>query len=95
MSDSRVLEKLEGSLGVFLVSCKFKTVGDQQVQIFSGVYSPIGARDKSLMWDELISLHVLWDVPWYLGWDFNVVRFPPKKWALRILLPRWLDYLSL
>ena len=31
------------------------------------------------MWDELTRIRSWWDVPWCLGDDFNVVRFPSEK----------------
>uniref|UniRef100_A0A2N9EHP5 Reverse transcriptase domain-containing protein n=1 Tax=Fagus sylvatica TaxID=28930 RepID=A0A2N9EHP5_FAGSY len=31
------------------------------------------------MWDELAGIRSWWDVPWCLGGDFNVVRFPSEK----------------
>ncbi len=47
--------------------------------MFSGVYGPVVDRDRRLMWDELAGICSWWDVPWCLGGDFNVVRFPSEK----------------
>ena len=47
--------------------------------MFTGVYGPNIVRDRGLMWDELAGIHCWWDVPWCLGGDFNVVRFPSER----------------
>jgi hypothetical protein len=79
MWDTRVVEKLEGAVGYFSVSCKFKNVEDHHVWMFTGVYGPNIVRDRGLMWDELAGIRCWWDVPWCLGGDFNVVRFPSER----------------
>uniref|UniRef100_A0A2N9EVU3 Reverse transcriptase domain-containing protein n=1 Tax=Fagus sylvatica TaxID=28930 RepID=A0A2N9EVU3_FAGSY len=79
MWDSRVVEKIEGAVGYFSVSCKFKNVEDQQVRMFTGVYGPNINSDRRLMWDELAGIRNWWDVPWCLGGDFNMVRFPVER----------------
>uniref|UniRef100_A0A2N9HAI3 Reverse transcriptase zinc-binding domain-containing protein n=1 Tax=Fagus sylvatica TaxID=28930 RepID=A0A2N9HAI3_FAGSY len=79
MWNSRVVEKLEGAVGYFSVSYKFKNVEDHHVWMFSGVYGLNIDRDRRLMWDELAGIRSWWDVPWCLGGDFNVVRFPLER----------------
>uniref|UniRef100_A0A2N9IEM8 Reverse transcriptase zinc-binding domain-containing protein n=1 Tax=Fagus sylvatica TaxID=28930 RepID=A0A2N9IEM8_FAGSY len=74
MWDSRVVEKLEGAVEYFSVSCKFKNVEDQHVWMFTGVYGPNIERDRRLMRDELAGIRSWWDVPWCLGGDFNMVK---------------------
>jgi hypothetical protein len=29
-----------------------------------------------VLWDELVGLMSWWEMPWCIGGDFNVVRFP-------------------
>ena len=31
------------------------------------------------MWEEVASIRGLWEEPWYLGGDLNVVPFPVEK----------------
>ncbi len=31
------------------------------------------------MWDELAGISSWWEVPWCIGGDLNVVRFPSEK----------------
>ena len=82
MWDNRVVDKVEEAVGRFSVSCKFKNVVDHFVWAFTGVYGPNSDRDRSFLWEELAGLRSWWDVPWCVGGDFNVVRFP---WNVRVL----------
>ena len=79
MWDSQVVEKVEEAVGHFSVSCKFKNVGDQFEWVFTGVYGPNLNNRRRLMWEELIGLVSLWDLPWCLGGDFNIIRFPSER----------------
>ena len=79
MWDRRVVEKLEDAVGQYSVSCKFRTVMDQSEWMFSGVYGPNLDSERQGMWDELAGVKSWWDVPWCVGGDFNVVRFPAEK----------------
>ena len=79
MWDSRVVEKVEEAVGHFLVSCKFKNVGDQFEWAFIGIYGPNLNNRHRLMWEELTGLISWWDLPWCLGGDFNIIRFPSER----------------
>ena len=46
---------------------------------FTGVYGPNSSRDKRFLWEELFGLSSWWNVPWGVGGDFNVVRFPFER----------------
>ena len=77
--NSRVVEKVEEAVGHFSVSCKFKNVGDQFEWAFTGVYGPNLNNRRRLMWEELTGLISWWDLPWCLGGDFNIIRFPSER----------------
>ena len=79
MWDSRVVEKVEEAVGHFSVSCEFKNVGDHFEWAFTGVYGPNLNKRCRLMWEELIGLISWWDLPWCLGGDFNIIRFPSER----------------
>ena len=53
-------------------------MGDGFIWASFGIY---GLNDNNLrgqIWDELIGIQQLWDVPWcYIG-DFNIVQFPSE-----------------
>ena len=36
-------------------------------------------RLKKYLWEELSGLRSWWDVPWCVGGDFNVVRYPSER----------------
>ena len=52
-------------------------MGDNFEWAFAGVYGPNVDREKRVMW-ELADLYGWWNLPWCVGGDFNVVRFPSK-----------------
>jgi hypothetical protein len=35
--------------------------------------------DHFILWEELAGVRSWWGVPWCIGGDFNVVRFPSEK----------------
>ena len=79
MWDRRALEKLEVLMGCFSVSVRWQGVRDGFIWACSGVYDPNDNNLRGQMWDELIGIQQLWDVPWcYIG-DFNIIRFPSER----------------
>ena len=52
---------------------------DQFVWAFTGVYGPNMDNACRLLWDELAGVSQWWGVPWCVGGDFNVVRFPFER----------------
>ena len=47
--------------------------------MYTGVYGPNADRERSLMWDELTGIRRWWGLPWCVGGNFNVVRFPSER----------------
>ena len=79
MWDRRAVEKVEEVVGRFSVSCKFKNVGDQFEWAFTGLYGPNLNKRNRKMWEKLTGLISWWEVPWCLGSDFNIIRFPSER----------------
>jgi len=79
MWDRRVVEKLEVCIGRYTVACSFRNIGDNDSWAFGGVYGPNDDRDRRDLWVELDGLMSCWDLPWCIGGDFNVVRFPSER----------------
>ncbi|KAJ9701144.1 hypothetical protein PVL29_006475 [Vitis rotundifolia] len=76
MWDKRVLEGLEVEVGSFSISCRFRNCEEGSVWVFSGLYGPTKGRERRELWEELAAVKGLWDDPWCIAGDFNVVRFP-------------------
>ena len=66
-------------MGSFSVSCRFRNVDNGFVWIFSSVYGPFSRDGRSLIWEELSAIRGLWEDPWCIGEDFNVIRFPSER----------------
>ena len=79
MWDRRVVEKIEEVVGQFSISCRFKNVSDHFKWAFIGIYGPNLNRKRQFMWEELAGLISWWNLPWCLGSDFNVIRFPSER----------------
>jgi len=56
----------------FSMCCNFKSLLDNFVWGLMGVYGLNDDIVRSALWSN-------WDVPWCLGGDFNVVRFPSER----------------
>jgi len=74
--DPQVLELVDSYIGTFSVCCKLKSLFDDFVRVLLGVYGPNGDNLRSAFFEELVTFMSIWDIPWCVGGDFNVVRFP-------------------
>jgi hypothetical protein len=79
MWDMRVIEKIEECVGRFAVACVFKSVTENCEWAFAGVYGPNNDGARSILWDELGGLMNMWERPWCVGRDFNVVGHPGER----------------
>jgi len=77
--DRRIVEKLDEYVGEFVVACSFRSVADDFSWAFAGVYGPNFDSFRSSLWDELAGLSSWWELPWCIGGDFNVTRFPAER----------------
>ena len=77
--DNRVLENLEVESGGYSISVRFRNCADGFFWIFFGVYGPMMGNEKEDLWEELGAIRGLWEDPWCIGGDFNVVRFPEER----------------
>jgi len=74
-----VVEKVDVCFGVFTLTVSFRNVVDRFVWAFAGVYGPNSDIDRSLLWDELAGILSWWSLPWCIGGDFSVARFPSER----------------
>jgi hypothetical protein len=79
MWDRRIVEKMDVYVGEFVVACSFRSVADDFSWAFAGVYGPNFDSLRSSLWDELAGLSSWWELPWCIGGDFNVTRFPAER----------------
>ena len=77
--DTSKLELLEAEIGHFSVTCMFKNVEDGFLWAFTGVYGPVKRCKRELFWEELGSVKGLWEGPWCIGGDFNMVLSPNDR----------------
>jgi hypothetical protein len=49
------------------------------LEAIAGVYSLNYGNDRRLLWDDLAWIINWWNLPWCIGGDFNVIRFPIEK----------------
>ncbi|RVW20279.1 hypothetical protein CK203_106454 [Vitis vinifera] len=71
--DKRSLDLLEWEKGQFSISCKFRTVENGAIWVFTGVYGPFTKEDRECLWEEFGAIRGLWGEPWCVGGDFNVI----------------------
>ena len=71
--DKRTLDVLEMEVGHFSTSCRLRNVEDELVWIFIGVYGPFSREVRDCLWEELGAIRGIWNDPWCLGGDFNVI----------------------
>ena len=74
-----MLELMEMEVGLFSISCRFNNVEDGFRWNFSGVYGSTLRRYREFFWEELGAIRGLWNDPWCIGGDFNMIKFPNER----------------
>ena len=77
--DNRVLQLEEMEVGKFTVSCRFKNCEDGFCWRFSGVYGPTVKAEREELWSELGAIRGIWNEPWCVAGDLNMIRFPYER----------------
>ena len=77
--DTRKLEVVEAEVGHFSVTCRFKNVEDGFLWAFTGVYGPVKRCKRELFLEELGAVKGLWEGPWCIGGDLNMVLSPNDR----------------
>ena len=58
------------------MSCRFKNCEEDFTWCFMVVYEPMTKIERDTFWGKPRALRGLWQDPWFVARDFNVVRFP-------------------
>lgn len=74
--ESKVMELVGLEMGAYSIPCCFKNCEDSVLWVFTSGYAMVCKRDKENSQDELGTIRGLWSDPWYVGGDFNLIRFP-------------------
>ena len=73
------MELVDSKVGTYAVCIKLKSLKYDFVWGLIGVYGPNDDSLRYALFDELKLFLSLWDIPWCLGGDFNVVRCPVER----------------
>lgn len=73
------MEKFEVLVRDHVVACSFRDCANNFSWAFVGVYGPNLDPLRRNLWNELAGLLSLWNLPWRIGGDFNVIRFPCER----------------
>jgi hypothetical protein len=92
MWDKRAVEKIDGFIGEFSVSCQWRSLDDGFVWSGSGVYGPNLEGRRSSFWAELMLIRNKWTLPWCLFGDFNAIRFPRERLGCQNFSQGMLDF---
>ena len=76
--DSRVVVCEDFEVGGFSV---LRGVEDNFRWVFTGVYDPVVGAERTNFLNEIASVAFKWELPWCVGGDFNVVRYPEERWV--------------
>ena len=93
--DKQVVDRVDSKVGMFSVSCCWKSLVDGFEWVGTGVYGLNRDDSRSELWAELSEVRHQWSQPWCIFGDFNVVRFPSERGAMFELLLLWWNFLIL
>lgn len=77
--DKRCLYLLDNMVGEFSMTCRYKNVDVGVIWVVARVYGPLNSIGREILWEELGAVRGLWEDPWCVGGNFNLVRFLCKR----------------
>ena len=63
----------------YTISCRFSLVEENFTWVFTLVCGPTSGGCREALWDELGAIRGLWEDPWCIGVDFNIIIFPSER----------------
>ena len=70
---SRVVQLADLEESSHTLSSRFKIVGDDFSWVFAGINGPTKRDLREELWEDLGAIRGVWEEPWCLGGDFNVL----------------------
>lgn len=77
--DERIWKGELSSLGAYSLTCKFTRKNQDFSWFLTGIYAPNNIEEREEVWWEVGAVRGLFDGPWIVCGDFNIVRFPSEK----------------
>ena len=71
--DKRKLDLVGVETSLFFITCWFKNVEGGFQWAFTSIYGLVERNNRKMFWEELGSLKGLWEGPWCIDGDFNMV----------------------
>ncbi|KAG2671254.1 hypothetical protein I3760_14G124900 [Carya illinoinensis] len=56
------------------------------------IYGPNADNIRKLLWEEIAGIWSWWDLPWCIGGDFNITRFPSERSGNSQLSPAMTEF---
>lgn len=76
--DKNKIEILDFLIGGYTISARCRFLEKDMEGIITGVYGPNNAGERKLFLREIYDTKGLWDLPWVIGGDFNIIRSHEK-----------------
>jgi len=95
MWDRRVVEKIEECVGRYVVACAFRSVIANFIGRLRVVYGHNDDDERRGLWDELVGLMNIWEMPRRIRGDFNIVQSLCERGGKRDHHKQWWSFLIL
>lgn len=79
MWDADQVDLMDPLLGAYTLSMRCNFLHDNFEGVVTGVYGPNRAKERRQFFHELQDIRGLWELPWLIGGDFNIIRKPEEK----------------
>lgn len=73
------VEVLEHEIRAFSIAIRCRLKWSAVEWVFVGVYNPVLGVEVDSFLGKLDDIKAHWDLPWCIGGDFNLVRFPRER----------------
>lgn len=74
--DFEIIDSFSGSYYAIVV---VRRRADGWSQMVTVVYGPNRSEERTELWKEIKEVRSLYDKPWIIGGDFNIIRYGHKR----------------